>query len=46
MSECDFCGKPLAYYSHGDCTPEGEAARETDDESTPHDRDLYVHDDP
>jgi hypothetical protein len=31
MYDCDFCGKPLGYYSHADCTPQGEAAREMDE---------------
>lgn len=55
---CGSCGHPLgggpfvrdllnASRVHPDCTPEAEAARETEeDESTPHDRELYVYDQP
>lgn len=27
---CDWCGHPMAYLNHTACTPEGEAALETD----------------
>lgn len=27
---CPFCGHPLTYLNHDACSPEGEAAMETD----------------
>lgn len=32
---CDWCGHPLAYLNHAACTPEGEAALETDPSRCP-----------